>query len=153
MADKVKYAGLDKAIAIASTAFVGVFDKGGVPYIMHCLHVMRGVEDLGTEAMIAAVLHDLLEDCKEWSAELLVDEGFDPRTVSLVTLVTHLKGESYNAYITRLSISHIARAIKMADLRHNSDIHRMKGLTEKDHARQAKYHKAYAFLKEIASNE
>jgi len=145
-----KYAGLDKAIAIAATAFEGVHDKGGAPYIEHCLHVMRKVEALGTEAMVAAVLHDLLEDHpKKWNTTKLIEVGFNPQTVSIIVLLTHHKGESYDDYIMRISVSPLARAIKMADLRHNSDIHRMKGLEPKDFARLAKYHKAYAFLRGI----
>jgi len=147
---KTKYTGLDRAIEIMTIAFVGKFDKGGVPYALHCIHVMRKVAHLGTEAMIAAVLHDLIEDTK-WTAEMLIAEGFDPRTVGIITLVTHLKGEAYMDYILRLSVSVIAVAIKMADLRHNSDIHRMKGLTEKDFARLAKYHTAYAYLRGLAA--
>ena len=150
MPDTMKYAGLDKAVAIASTAFAGSFDKGGTPYIMHCLHVMRKVKHLGIQAQIAAVLHDLLEDHpKTWTAAKLIEEGFDPHTISIVLLLTHAKGESYDDYILRLSVSAVARAIKMADLRHNSDIHRMKGIADKDFARLVKYHKAYAFLKGI----
>jgi len=148
MADIVKYTGLDKANNIAGPAFEGVFDKGSTPYILHCLHVMRGVKHLGTEAMIAAVLHDLIEDTK-WTAAKLLEEGFNPHTVSIILVITHAKGESYDDYIMRISVSLIARAIKMVDLRHNSDIHRMKGITEKDSIRNAKYHAAYAFLKEI----
>lgn len=141
---------LDVAIKIASAAFEGKFDKGDVPYIRHCLHVMDRVKRFGDEAMIAAVLHDLLEDCpKEWTAQKLLDLGFAPHTVSVIVLLTHIKGEPYEDYIMRISVSPLARAIKMADLRHNSDIHRMKGLTEKDFARLAKYHKAYAFLRGI----
>ena len=139
---------LDKAIAIASSAFLGKFDKGGEPYILHCLHVMRRVKRLGKEAMIAAVLHDLIEDT-EWTADKLIEEGFDPQTVALIVLLTHQEGEEYMDYIMRISVSRTARAIKMADLRHNSDIHRMKGLREKDFQRLEKYHKAYAFLKEV----
>ncbi len=150
MSKKIKYAGLDKAIAIVATAFEGEFDKGGKPYILHCIHVMRGVANLGTEAMIAGVLHDLLEDFpKIWTVQKLLDEGFDPHTVGLVDLLTHKKGESYDDYIMRVSVSASARAIKMTDLRHNSDVHRMKGLRDKDFERVAKYHKAYAFLKGI----
>mgnify|MGYP000329995115 CR=1 FL=1 len=150
MTDKKKYAGLDRAIEIAAVAFSGEFDKGGTPYILHCLHVMRGVSYLGTEAMIAAVLHDLLEDCPDtWTAAKLIDEGFNPHTVSIIVLLTHRKNEPYMEYIMRVSVSLIARVIKMVDLRHNSDIHRMKGITEKDSIRNAKYHAAYAFLKEI----
>jgi hypothetical protein len=36
--------------------------------------------------------------------------------------------------------------VKMADLRHNSDIRRLKGVTDKDVARIAKYHKFYLEL-------
>ena len=140
---------LDKAIEIAGTAFEGKHDRGGVPYVLHCLHVMHQVRHLGDEAMIAAVLHDLIEDSPLWTASRLLKEGFNPRTVEVITLVTHDDGETYMDYITRLSISPVARTIKMADLRHNSDIHRMKGLKQKDFDRLAKYHKAYAFLRGI----
>ena len=34
---------LDRAIKIAAEAFEGCFDKGGKPYILHCLHVMNEV--------------------------------------------------------------------------------------------------------------
>lgn len=139
---------LDKAISIAAQAFEGKHDKGGQPYILHCLHVMNRVKRLGEQAMIAAVLHDLIEDT-DWTAQALIDEGFDPKTVSLITLLTHGDGEDYMDYIMRISVSPAARLIKMADLRHNSDIHRMKGLREKDFKRLEKYHKAYAFLKEV----
>jgi hypothetical protein len=37
----------------------------------------------------------------------------------------------------------------MADLRHNSDIRRLKGITEKDIARIEKYMKFYNELKEL----
>ena len=141
---------LDKAIAIAAQAFEGKFDKGGKPYILHCLHVMRRVEHLGEQAMIAAVLHDLLEDRPDtWTAKALLDAGFEQHTVSIILMLTHRSDEPYMDYIMRISVSPIARAIKMADLRHNSDIHRMKGLTEKDFKRLEKYHTAYAYLKGI----
>lgn len=141
---------LDVAIEIAGEAFAGKRDKGGVPYVMHCLHVMHQVKHLGDEAMTAAVLHDLLEDCPDkWTAEKLVERGFRPHTVEIIILLTHTSDLTYDEYISRLSVSPVARAIKMADLRHNSDIHRMKGLTEKDFDRLIKYHRAYAFLKEI----
>lgn len=141
---------LDKMIRIVSEAFEGKFDKGGYPYILHCLHVMRKVERLGTEAQIAAVAHDLLEDRPDiWTAEKLIEEGFNPHTVSVIVLLTHKDNEPYMDYIMRISVSPIARAIKMADLRHNSDIHRMKGLRDKDFERLKKYHKAYAFLREV----
>jgi len=139
---------LDKAIAIAAEAFIGKFDKGDQPYILHCLHVMRAVKSLGEQAMIVGVLHDLIEDT-EWTAEKLLEVGFEERTVRLLTMVTRLDGEDYmEDYIVRTSLNTITRAVKMEDLRHNSDIMRMKGIREKDHARQEKYHKAYYYLRE-----
>lgn len=50
---------LGKAISIAAKAFENKTDKGGKPYILHCIHVMNGVRHLGQDAMVAAVLHDL----------------------------------------------------------------------------------------------
>ena len=139
---------LDRAIEIAGIAFAGKNDKGGVPYVLHCLHVMHQVKHLGEEAMIAAVLHDLIEDTN-WTIGMLGVEGFTRHTISVIDLLTHRNNETYDAYINRISVSTTARAIKMADLRHNSDIHRMKGLKLKDFDRLAKYHKAYAFLRGI----
>ena len=49
---------LDKAIAIAAKEFEGKHDKGGNPYILHCLHVMHKVGPDDHELMIIAVHHD-----------------------------------------------------------------------------------------------
>lgn len=142
------YARLDKAIAIAAVAFVGKFDKGEKPYMLHCLHVMHRVKSLGEQAMIVAVLHDLIEDT-DWTEEQLLAENFDPRTVKLIVMTTRLDDEDYEKdYITRVSLNPITRAVKLADLRHNSDPMRMRGIAEKDNERIAKYFRAYAYLVE-----
>jgi len=74
---------LGKAIAIAATAFEGAIDKGGNPYILHCLWVMNAVRHLGEDYMIVAVLHDLLEDT-DWTAERLVKEAaHTPKRIEL----------------------------------------------------------------------
>jgi hypothetical protein len=41
---------LSKAIATASNCFINVNDRGGKPYILHCLHVMHNVSHLGDTA-------------------------------------------------------------------------------------------------------
>ena len=143
---------LSKAIAIASNAFVDVKDKGGSPYILHCLHVMNAVKDLGEQAMIVGVMHDVIEDTT-WTSESLIGQGFDERTVKLIEMVTHRNNESYEDFVKRASMNPISRAVKMADLHHNSDITRMKGLEEKDHQRIAKYFKAYAYLQEAEKRD
>lgn len=141
---------LDKMIAIVAQAFEGKFDKGGQPYILHCLAVMYQIPESDIQGRIAAIAHDLFEDCPEWNCERLIRLGFEPDTVMVIETVTHMKGESYEDYIKRISVSpHLngaARRIKKADLRHNSDILRMKGLRQKDFARLEKYHKAYQYL-------
>ncbi len=137
---------LAKAIRIASVAFEGRLDKGGNPYILHCLHVMNEVKYLGEEAMIVAVLHDLLEDCPEWNAKKLLDEGFEWACVGRVVSLTKEKDQDYMEYIKNLASDKITKTIKKADLRHNSDITRMKGLSQKDFDRLQKYFTAYAYL-------
>lgn len=66
---------LGKAISIAAQAFEGKRDKSGSPYILHCLWVMDGVKHLGEDVMIAAVLHDLIEDVPDWTFAQLTKEG------------------------------------------------------------------------------
>ena len=137
---------LAKAIMIASTAFAEKTDRGGKPYILHCLYVMHGVEDLGEHAMIAAVLHDLLEDTA-WTADQLLNEGFHKNDIEIIKMLTH-GDESYDEYITRVALNRTARRIKMKDLEHNSNIHRMKGLRDKDFNRLEKYFRSYAYLRD-----
>jgi len=139
---------LDRAIAITAVAFEGKLDKGGNPYILHCLTVMYNVRRLGSKVMQAAVLHDLVEDT-HWTLEMLRKEGFCEEVINMVDRLTHRKGETYDEYLDRIAPCPNTRAIKIEDLDHNSQIHRMKGLRDKDFERLAKYHRAYAFLKGI----
>lgn len=136
---------LATAIKIASAAFESKEDKGGQPYILHCLHVMHNIDPKDEDLRIIAVLHDLVEDT-DWGLVDLKHAGFSMRVISAVNALTHKSDESYDAYIKRISLNEDARKVKLADLRHNSDIHRMKGLRKKDFDRLEKYHKAYAYL-------
>ena len=136
---------LATAIAITGNAFKDVTDKAGAPYMLHCLHVMNSVDKNDYELMSIAVMHDLIEDT-EYTVENLMEMGFSTRVVNALTSLTHIRGEPYMDYITRVSENEDAIQVKLADLRHNSDIHRMKGLREKDFVRLEKYHRAYAFL-------
>lgn len=137
---------LGKAIGIVSNVFANKKDKGGEPYILHCLRVMNSVRHLGHDVMCAAVLHDLVEDTL-WDNQMLINFGFSNDIVTWVDLLTHKRTDSYDDYIKKLSFSRVATKIKMADLRDNSDITRLKGLTKKDHERIEKYFKAYEYLK------
>jgi (p)ppGpp synthase/HD superfamily hydrolase len=138
---------LGTAIAIAAQAFKGKVDKGGKPYILHCLHVMNKMKyENDEELMIIAVLHDLVEDTPYTFTDLEI-MGFSTRVINNLVLLTHKKGVSYEDYIFQIkSNSECAVKVKLQDLRHNSDITRMKGLRDKDFKRIEKYHKAYSYL-------
>ena len=136
---------LSKAIRIAAEAFEGVTDKSGAPYILHCLTVMRSVEQYGESHMIVGVLHDLIEDT-HWTPDMLIKEGFSKDEVVSIMMMTHEDGVEYDTYIVDISSDIMATRCKLGDLRHNSDILRMKGVTEKDLRRVEKYHRAFKFL-------
>ena len=145
---------LGKAIAIAAEAFRNKTDMGGQPYIVHCLNVMYQMPESDSDLRIIAVLHDLVEDCPDWTFERLADNGFNERVRSALKLLTHNDGVPYDDYIDAIASTFIigindARLVKMADLRHNSDILRMKGVRQKDLDRIAKYHRAYAKLRDL----
>jgi (p)ppGpp synthase/HD superfamily hydrolase len=52
-------ANIETALQIAVKAHEGQKDKSGEPYILHPLRAMQRVQ--GEEAMIVAVLHDVIE--------------------------------------------------------------------------------------------
>lgn len=120
-------------------------DKGGSPYVLHCLAVMEGVRHLGFVAMTVAMLHDLFED-KDWNIEKLVSVGFSEDIAKMVDMLTHKKGDDYLTYVGRASQTEITKAVKMSDLRHNMDPVRLVDLSDKSMKRIQKYHTAYQFL-------
>jgi (p)ppGpp synthase/HD superfamily hydrolase len=140
---------LSKAIAIAANGFLNKTDKAGEPYIMHCIRVMHRLHTDDNELKIIAILHDCVEDgvC---SVEDLVNDGFSNRVIRAVSLLTHNKQHmSYMDYIKLLSCNSDARRVKLSDLKDNSDITRLKGLTKKDFDRMEKYHIAYTYLSKV----
>ena len=137
---------LGKAIALAAELFDGVYDKGGQPYILHCLAVMYGLPDVvDDETRQIAVLHDIFEDTKA-TPDMLRELGFSERVISGILVLTHRSGESYSDYISRVSVFFETVLVKLSDLQHNSDITRLKGVTEKDLKRIEKYHRAFKYL-------
>lgn len=135
------------AIAITAERFSSKLDRGGQPYILHCLEVMRNT--VGDECTkCAAVMHDLLEDTPTQASEL-TGLGFSDKTISLLNLLTHNPATDYMEYIKAISVSPEASEIKRRDLEHNSNITRLKGLTKKDMDRMEKYHRAYIYLSKL----
>jgi len=136
---------LGQAIALAAEVHEGQVDKGGFAYILHPLRVMNNLNSTDKELCCIAVMHDVIEDSKV-TLDDLEELGFTIRVIAGVRALTHLKGEDYQDYIERAACNNDARLVKMQDLRDNSDITRLKGLTEKDFKRMEKYQKAWSFL-------
>src|SRR5262245_37564209 len=113
---------IEKALQIAASAHEGQVDKDGQPYILHPLRVMAGVE--GLEAMIVAVLHDVIEDTPV-TADDLREAGFGEPIVAAVLCVTHRVGESYADYVVRCKDYELARRVKLADLEDNARLDRV----------------------------
>lgn len=138
---------LERAIAIAAEAHAGQVDKGGAPYILHPIRVMMAVE---RDDRIAAVLHDALEDCPEWSCARLVAEGFSMTVIETLICLTRRADETYAEFIDRCGTNPMARRVKLADLRDNSDISRIPAPADADWSRLRKYGKATTKLLAMA---
>jgi len=134
-------------IQIVSEAFKDDVDKGGKPYVLHCLEVMYGVDQTDPEQMQIAMGHDLPEDKPEYTKQVMKDLGFSERVVEGCHGMKHRPGESYDDYIKRISLDpKDLTPCKLSDLRHNSDITRLKGVRKKDFDRLEKYNKSYIYL-------
>jgi len=138
---------LGEAIALASKIHQGQTDKGGKAYILHPLRVMNALNSTDKDLCSIAVLHDCVED-SDLTIEELKRLGFSVRVQAGVRALTHLPNEPYQEYIERVKCNADAKLIKLQDLRDNSDITRLKGVTERDLKRMEKYHKAWVFLTE-----
>lgn len=133
---------LEQALRHAVNAHAGQFDKGGQPYILHCLKVMHYLKTDDEELQAIAVLHDTLEDT-DTTVETLAGIGCSQRVIDGVVALTKKKGQTYDQYKQQVFASEDAMRVKMCDLRHNSDIRRLKGVTQKDIDRVAKYQLFY----------
>ena len=135
---------LEKAIQIATNAHYGQRDKGGKPYILHCLRVMMQMDT--EEEMIVAILHDIIEDTNYTLLQLQKD-GFSLVVHDSVKKLTKNRNEYYGKYITKIKENQIAKKVKLADLKDNMDITRIYDPQPEDFARILKYAHAYSFLK------
>jgi len=135
---------LGRAMAIAAVAHQDQVDKVGRPYILHPLRMMMRAES--ELEQIVALLHDLVEDCPEWTFDRLTDEGFGPDVIAALDCVTVREGESYDAFIDRALANPTARRVKILDLEDNMTLTRLPELTERTIARIEKYHRAHRRL-------
>lgn len=133
------------ALQISFDAHREQLDKSGMPYVYHPYHLAEQMPD--EDCTVAALLHDVAEDGGGTLAEL-ASCGFGEDVLRALRLLTRTEGMSYTDYILSLRENRIARTVKLADLRHNSDLSRLETVTERDLRRTEKYRAAAALLEE-----
>lgn len=107
----------NEAMKIAYRAHHGQTDKGGIPYIFHPYHLAEQMTDEYTTCV--ALLHDVVEDTDVTLEQLAA--VFPKEVVDAIALMTHDDGTPYLEYVARIASNPIAKAVKIADLLHNSD--------------------------------
>ena len=134
-----------KALAICFEAHKDQVDKSGLPYVFHPFHLAEQMEDEVTT--VVALLHDVVEDT-DWTFEGLAAEGFAPEAIAALRLLTHNDDTLYLDYVAKIKPDPIARAVKLADLRHNSDLSRLETVDDEALRRREKYLEAIRLLTE-----
>lgn len=131
-----------KAMVIAYNAHMNQYDKAGVPYIYHPIHL---AEQMNTELeCIVALLHDVVEDTDITFDQL--EKDFSIEIIEILKLLTHDKNTDYIEYVKAIKKNPIAKKIKIADINHNSDETRLDEITDKDIERRNRYKNALEFL-------
>lgn len=133
----------NRAMQIAYRAHHGQTDRSGVPYVFHPFHLAEQMET--EETTVAALLHDVAEDT-ELTLDDLREMGIPERVLEALALLTHDPAVPYLEYVARLKDNEIARAVKLADLKHNSDLTRLNRVGPRDLERVEKYRQAMEIL-------
>ncbi len=134
-----------RAMKLCFEAHKNQLDLGGMPYAFHPFHVAEQMEDEYSAA--AALLHDVAEDT-EITVEDIERMGFPPAVTDALRLLRHDKSIPYLDYIRALASNPIARAVKRADLIHNSDLSRLDTVDARALRRVEKYRRALEILDE-----
>lgn len=131
-----------KAMIIAYNAHMNQYDKAGVPYIYHPIHL---AEQMNTETeCIVALLHDVVEDTEITFEQL--EKEFPIEVIEALRLLTHDKKVEYIKYIENIKRNPIAKKVKLSDIRHNIDESRLDNITVEDISRRKKYKEALELL-------
>ena len=138
-----------KAFELANNAHKDQLRKSGEPYLIHPMAVAEILADLGMdeETIVAGLLHDVVEDT-DYTLQDLSEMGFPQTVIDALALMTHDKSVSYMDYVAKIKTNSIARAVKLVDLKHNSDLSRLDVVDHKAICRVQKYKKAIELLEE-----
>ena len=111
-----------KALKLCFEAHKEQVDKTDMPYVFHPFHLAEQMTDEVTT--ICALLHDVVEDT-DYTLDDLREMGFPDAVLEALALLTHDPAVPYMDYVKEIATNPIAKAVKMADLCHNSDLSRM----------------------------
>lgn len=136
-----------KALKLCFEAHKDQVDKTDMPYVFHPFHLAEQMTDEFTT--VCALLHDVVEDT-DYTIDDLRNMGFPEEVLKALTLLTHDPNVPYMDYVASIAPNPIAKQVKMADLRHNSDLSRMDESQVDEWAlkRNEKYAKALKYLEE-----
>ena len=132
-----------KALKLCFEAHKEQVDKSGMPYVFHPFHLAEQMQT--EETTVVALLHDLVEDTN-YTIKDLTSMGFDKNITDAIALMTHADDVEYMDYVREIKNNPIAKAVKLADLKHNSDLSRLDVVDEKAVQRKEKYQKAIELL-------
>ena len=128
-----------KALKLCFEAHKNQVDKSGLTYVFHPFHLAEQMTDENTT--VVALLHDVVEDTDYTIADLK-NMGFNEEILEAISLMTHSKNVPYMDYVAEIKKNPIAKAVKLADLKHNSDLSRLDIVDEKAIKRVEKHRKA-----------
>ncbi len=117
---------IEMALEVAVTAHHGQMRRGcTTPYSVHPIHMALMIARFGLDewVILAAILHDVVEDCAEWDVAR-VERDFGGRVADIVSELTEDKTKSWRerkeAGIDNISrMSAEAAAVKAVDQLHN----------------------------------
>ncbi|MCF7752226.1 hypothetical protein KQ945_15800 [Bacillus subtilis subsp. subtilis] len=108
---------LRAAESLARRAHADQVDKAGLPYIGHVARVAARVRG-DTDAETVAWLHDVVEDCPGFAADLV---AFPAPIRTAVACLTRRKDIPADDYYAAIRHNALALKVKLADIADNSD--------------------------------
>lgn len=117
------------ALVLARKLHTGQYRNGGVPFLVHPLNVCSMLISYGIEddvILAAALLHDILEDCRDQlpknEQEIITEHRLSQEVFDIISLLTKESGlnqEELSVYFGRIQANPKGALIKLSDRFHN----------------------------------
>lgn len=143
---------INETIAFIRRAHANQVDKGGSPYWLHPVSVMKRLPaDATDDERRVALLHDVIEDTETTASDLLA-MGYSKAVVDAVVLLSRPEGDSrptYMEWVCSLAASgnKMAIRVKIADNEDNSDPMRIANLPPNERDIVRRYERSLKILR------